>query len=170
MKYIFSTMLLVLAFPASADVNGDACKEAFFGSANDQFQCTLNYTSSSSEKAELVQKTGGIIKDLNCSLPLSLSKSDLTQALLNETKVAPGEQIISCDVHFNAGTRAVKLYLAPSFTIVGDRVEQANINLTKVTGLPAFVGKLIKKFVNDDDKIREGIQEELSEFLIDIAN
>lgn len=160
----FITQKICSQIPATAQAaeslftyNLDQCVASL---GNPVVECNIPVSLTDKGKETIKDESFGIILDAQCNIEVKFKKQDLLGRIIGDDSIAIPPQGISCTLTTNGGPLDIEFLVAPviKFSAEG-RAVSASIGLDDVQGIPAFIGKIIARYVNTSQDLSNAIVE-----------
>lgn len=127
---------------------------------NPVVECNVPVALTDEGKRTIQDESFGIVLDANCNIAIKFNKQDLLGRVIRDDSIAIPPQEISCTLTTNGGPLDIEFLVAPviKFSAEG-RAVSASIGLDDVQGIPAFIGKIIARYVNTSQDLSSAIVE-----------
>jgi hypothetical protein len=123
-------------------------------------ECNLPVNLTEVGKNTFAGESFGIILDASCNIGITFNKQDLLGRVIRDDSIAIPPQNISCTLTTNGGPLVISFTVAPIIKFSGDgKAESASIGLNNVQGIPAFLGRVLAKYVNTSQELSSAIIE-----------
>ncbi|HDN26983.1 MAG TPA: hypothetical protein ENG03_07800 [Thioploca sp.] len=165
---LFIVLMAMLFFSKAsiAEFDTKACKPILRSTEN-LLACKLGYSTEGREREVLMKNTYGIIRNLTCITHLNIPKNKVANALLSASEIPLPDHQIDCEIQTNGAQFKIGLTVAPWLQFGDEGVSEVRLNIGKVTGIPAFLGRRLVKYGNGptlQKEVKEGLNQFIANF------
>ncbi len=147
-----------LASSAQDDLtyNLDCCLKAFQDISNDVIDCTVPIALTDQGKKDILQQTYGIIVDAKSNFNLHVRRGEIP-GWFQEDAIRVPQQHVECLLSTNDQPLNIDFTVAPVVNIVNHKAVNATVNMDNVTGIPSYLGEILKSKVNSNQQLCNSI-------------
>jgi len=160
------TAILLTSKASIAEFDAKVCGQILRSTEN-HIDCQLGFLTNPQEREELIKGSYGIIRHIACTIHLNIPKNQVANALFGAGKVTLSPHQIDCGIQTNGDPFKIGLTLAPWIQFDNDGVSDIRLNIGNVTGVPAFIGKLIVKYGNAPE-LQADAKDALNKFIANL--
>jgi hypothetical protein len=160
----------VIPFPLSLEAEEknpapSTCIAKLNNPALTNIDCTLNFNLDKRTQKSMQENTVGMIRNAACVTKVSMAKSKIFNALLNEEVLRVPRQPVRCNIYSVGDPVLAKFQLAPRIRFAGGKAVQARPGMSGVIGMPEILAKLLTDWVNSSEAIESAMLDEVNKSL-----
>jgi len=157
-KEICSQIPLALAeelAPALFTINTDQCSASL---GQPVIACEIPVGLTDFGKTQFLEETFGIVADASAKIHVKFNKSDLLGRVIRNGAITVPPQHIDATLTTNGGPVNIDFLVAPSINFSDEgKATSASIGLSNISGIPAFLGAILARYVNTSQDLSSAI-------------
>ena len=169
---LFSTLcaaVLLCGLPSTVaraqDDVGRECIEQLSDPGVDRITCDVPFQLERRTRDDLMQITGGVIRDAGCLLSVGVERVTVFDALIHAQDLTVPAQPVECDVETNRQPMRARFTLAPKVWFADGKAVRATPGVANVSGLPPILAILLTNWVNSDPQVQQAIVGWVNDYL-----
>lgn len=144
--------------PAGADTVSQDCFDELENGTAAQITCMFPLRLSATEQAELEKGSRGYVRNVACTLTISIPRGDVEAALAARDHIFQSpEQPVTCTVTTHKSAFDITATFAPRVIFRNDEAVEASPGLANVKGVTRVLSWPVVQFVNRWPSIRKGL-------------
>lgn len=120
--------------------------------------CSIPVGLTDEGKAEFAGESFGIVLDASAIIHVKFNKKDLLGRIIKNGAITVPPQLVEAIITTNGGPVDVDFLVAPSINFSDEgKATSASIGLSNISGIPAFLGAILARYVNSSAEISDSI-------------
>ena len=134
----------------------EQCEIAFRNAGDNVINCTIPVSLTEAGKKRVTEDTYGVIVDGKADVVLNVKRSDIP-SWFREDFIHIPQQHVAAILSTNEEPIPIDFTISPIVRIENRRAVSASINMDNVTGVPSYIGNILKNKVNNNESLNQGL-------------